>query len=66
MTTPKGKTVQITAHYQVTRRSVTGILLFVNNTPIKWYSKRQNPLETSMLGSKLVALRITLEFIMDF
>ena len=38
MPTPKGKTVQITtyvdadyAHDQVMRRSVTGILLFVNN-----------------------------------
>ena len=65
MPTPKGKTVQITtyvdadhAHDQVTRRSVTGILLFVNNTPTKWYSKRQNTVETSTYGAELVALRI--------
>jgi len=48
MPTPKGKKVNLTlyvdadhAHDQLTRRSVTGILLFINNTPIKWYSKRQ-------------------------
>jgi hypothetical protein len=50
----------------VTRRSVTGILLFVNNTPIKWYSKRQNTIETSSYGSELVAARIAAEMIMEF
>ena len=42
MPTSKGKTVHITtyvdadhAHDQVTRKSVMGILLFVNNTPVK-------------------------------
>ena len=29
------------AHDQVTRRSVTGIILFVNGTPVRWLSKRQ-------------------------
>ena len=42
----------------VTRRSVTGILLCVNRTPIKWYSKRQNTVETSTYGAELVAARI--------
>jgi len=67
MPTPKGKAVQVTtyvdadhAHDQVTRRSVTGILLFVNNTPIKWYSKRQNTVETSTYGAELVALNLSL------
>ena len=42
---PKGRGATITcyvdadhAHDQVTRRSVTGILLFVNGMPIKWMS----------------------------
>jgi hypothetical protein len=46
MPIPQGKSVCITAyvdadhaHDQITRRSVTGILLFINNTPVKWYSK---------------------------
>jgi len=73
MPTPKGKTVQVTtyvdadhAHNQVTSRSVTGIQLFVNNTPIKWYSKRQNTVETSTYGAELVALRIAIELIIEY
>ena len=39
-------------HNWMKRRSVTRILLFVNNTPIKWYSKRQNTVETSTCGAE--------------
>ena len=42
----------------MTRRSQSGILLFVNRAPILWYSKRQNTVETSTFGSKFVAMRI--------
>ena len=45
----------------VTRRSVTGILIFINNTPIKWICKRQKTVETSTYGSELVAARIATE-----
>ena len=54
------------AHDKVTRRSVTGILLFVNGTPVKWISKRQKTVETSTYGSELVAARIATEVIMEF
>lgn len=71
MPKPKGKKVRVTAyvdadhaHDQVTRRSVTGILVFLNNTPIRWYSKRQSTVETSTYGSELVAARIATELIM--
>jgi hypothetical protein len=47
----------------VTRRSQTGIMIFLNNAPIVWYSKRQNTVETSTFGSELVALRVTTEII---
>jgi hypothetical protein len=47
----------------ITRRSQTGILLFVNRAPIIWYSKRQNTVETSTFGSEFVALRIAVELI---
>jgi hypothetical protein len=47
MPPPKGRNARITvfidadhAHDQLTRRSVTGILLFINNTPVKWIKKR--------------------------
>ena len=54
------------AFYQVTRKSVTGILLFVNSMSVKWYSKRQNTMETSTYGAELVALRIAEETMMEF
>ena len=50
----------------VTRRSVTGILLCVNKTPIRWYSKRQNTVETSTYGFELVAARIAAELAMEY
>ena len=31
----------------VTRRSQSGILIFINRAPITWYSKRQNTVEAS-------------------
>ena len=44
-----------------TRRSQTGILIFLNNSPISWYSKRQNTVESSTFASELVAMRIAVE-----
>ena len=40
-----------------TRRSHTGILIYVENAPIIWFSKRQNTVESSSFGSAFVALR---------
>jgi hypothetical protein len=54
------------AHCLETRRSVTGVILFVNKTPVKWHSKRQNTVESSTYGSELVAARIASEIIIDF
>jgi hypothetical protein len=39
------------AHDLVTRISITGILVMLNNTPIRWISKRQKTVETSTYGS---------------
>ena len=70
---PKGKPVRITfykdadhAHDILTQRSVTGILLFVNNTPVKAISKRQKTVETSTYGSELVAAKQAVELIMEY
>eukprot|EP00978_Attheya_sp_CCMP212_P043997 scaffold296954_cov43-Attheya_sp.AAC.1 len=50
------------ARDQVTRRSVTGLLLFLGSTPIAWMSKRQNTVErTSTYGAEMVATRIATE-----
>jgi hypothetical protein len=48
---------------QVTRRSHTGILIFLNGAPITWYSKRQTTVETSTFGSEFVAARIATELV---
>jgi hypothetical protein len=45
----------------VTRRSTTGIVIFINGAPISWYSKRQNTIESSVFGSEFVALKIAVE-----
>lgn len=47
----------------MTRRSHTGIFLFVQNAPILAYSKRQNTVEAATFGSEFVALRICKELI---
>jgi hypothetical protein len=44
-----------------TRRSHTGILIFVNRAPVPWFSKKQNAVESSTFGSEFVALRIATE-----
>jgi hypothetical protein len=73
MPTPKGRTIKITAYKDadfardvVTRQSVTGILLFMNNRPVSWVSKQQKTVETSMYGSELNAARIATELIMEY
>ena len=47
----------------LTRRSHTGIIIFVNISPIIGYSKLQNKVESSSFGSKFIALRIATEMI---
>ena len=41
----------------VTRRSQTGLLLFLNHAPIVWFSKWQNTIETSTFGSEFIAMK---------
>jgi hypothetical protein len=48
-----------------TGRAVTGILHFINNTPIDWYSKAQATVETATYGSEFVAARIAVDQIID-
>ena len=52
-------------HDLVTGRAVTGILHLLNGTPVDWYSKRQDTVETATYGSEFVAARIATEQIMD-
>ena len=40
-------------------------IFFLNNTPVKWYSKRQSTVESSTYGSEMVAGRITVELAIE-
>ena len=46
-----------------TRRSHTGVIIYVNRAPIIWYSKRQTTVETSTFGSEIVAMKTAIELI---
>ena len=50
---------------KMTRRSQTGIILYLNNAPIIWYSKRQATVESSTFGAEFVALRVASELIVS-
>ena len=70
MPEPRGEEIDINvfvdadhAGNRITRRSHTGVILMVNMSPVLWYSKRQNTVETSTFGSEIVALRIAVELI---
>jgi hypothetical protein len=67
---PRGNPVQMNcfvdadhAGNRVTRRSQTGILIFLNRAPIIWYSKAQNTVETFTFGSEFTAMRIAVELL---
>jgi len=64
MPKPKGKSVRSTffvdanlGHDKVTGRSCSGILTMLNLTPIDWFSKLQNTVETATYGSEFCVSR---------
>eukprot|EP00957_Ditylum_brightwellii_P126005 9606762-Ditylum_brightwellii.AAC.1 len=72
MPEPKGKPVITSVFFDsshasclLTCQSTTCILLFVNSTLIKWYSKRQNCVETSTSGSEMVTGRIAVDLAVE-
>ena len=65
---PRGKSVQINCYVdadhagdKVTRRSHTGIFIFINMSLTYWFSKKQNTVESSTFGSEYIAMRIAVE-----
>jgi hypothetical protein len=67
---PLGKAVEIRCYVdadhagdKLTRKSRSGIVVFLNSAPILWYSKKQNTVETSTFGSEFVALKIATEIL---
>ena len=69
---PLGKSV-LTSHYvdanlyhdMISGRSVSGILHFLNKTPIDWFSKLQSTVETATYGSEFVAARTCTDQVID-
>jgi hypothetical protein len=51
------------AHDLVTRISITGILVILNNTPIRWVSKRQTKVDVGDILQEHPFSFICLEFI---
>ena len=47
----------------VTRRSHTGVLILLGITPIIWFSKRQNTVESATFGAEFVAMRVAKDLI---
>ena len=70
---PKGAMVRLSTykdadlmHCKVTGRSCSGILHFLNQTPIHWFSKLQGTVEAATFGSEFVAGRIATDQIIEF
>ena len=69
MPEPLGEPVQLNVFVDsdhagdtVTRRSRTGVIIFVNKAPpIIWYSKKQGSIETSSFGSEFMAMKTAVE-----
>ena len=69
---PLGKRVTFThyvdanlMHDLVTGKSVTGVLHFLNKTPIDWFSKKQSTVEVATYGSEMSAMRTCIEHIIE-
>lgn len=69
---PRGKPVTLTHYVDAnlyhdwnTGKSVTGVLHFINQTPIDWFTKKQATVETATYGSEFIAARTCIEQIID-
>jgi hypothetical protein len=72
LTPEKGPMVRMTVYVDadhaydiVTGRSITGILVMLNISPIRWISKRQKKVETSTYRSESVVSMIATELILE-
>ena len=48
---------------KLNRRSQIGILIFVNKSPIHWFSKRQPSVEASTFGAEFRAMKTAVELV---
>ena len=45
------------------QKSQTGVLIFINKAPLRWYSKSQNTVEATTFGAEFCAMKTALEMI---
>jgi hypothetical protein len=69
---PRAKPLQMTVFIDgdhagdvITRRSSTGVFVYLKRAPILWHSKQQNSAVLSTFGSEIIALKMGIE-ILDF
>jgi hypothetical protein len=67
---PRGMSAQTTAFIDsdhaadlVSRRSRTGVLVYLQSAPVIWYTKKQGSIETSSFGSEFSAMKTGTEII---
>ena len=67
---PRGKPVTLTAYVDAShaanrknRRSHSGFIVFMNRSPVMWYSKRQQTVETSSFSAEYIAMKVCVETI---
>ena len=70
---PRGKKVDLKifvdsdhAGDKITRKFITGYIIFLNNAPIASLSKKQATIETSVFGSEFFAMKIGMETLRGF
>lgn len=70
MPEPRGNSVKVGCYVDadhagnlMTRRSHSGIFIYLNNALVQWFSKRQNTVESSSFGSEFIALRIATDMV---
>ena len=68
MPDPRRKSVELRMHVnsdyardKATRRSRTGLLIFINTDLIHWMSKKQPTIETPVFGAEFVATKHGIE-----
>ena len=70
MPEPRGQSMRMICYVDsdhagdnVTRRSRTGFLVFLQSAPIYWMSKKQTSIETSSFGSEFIAMKQCTEYV---
>ena len=70
ITEPCGKLIDLRLYVdsdfagnKVTRRSHTGLIVYMNMAPVAWSSKKQTNIQTSVFGSEFVAMKHGMEHI---